>query len=106
MKLAGEAGSLLPIEREISDDIQEAKQQWLSRPEGEQLKLIDVEADQPKQQSLALAVGDITDDRFWLQVEDAIYGALERYAATAGGQTGRFQRRLFCRRCGAGVCFY
>ena len=60
MKLAGEAGSLLPIEREISDDIQEAKQQWLSRPEGEQLKLIDVEADQPKQQSLALAVGDIT----------------------------------------------
>jgi len=104
MKLAGEAGSLLPIEREISDDIQEAKQQWLSRPEGEQLKLIDVEADQPKQQSLALAVGDITDDRFWLQVEDAIYGALERYAATAEG-TGRFQRRLFAEDAVRGFAF-
>lgn len=104
MKLAGEAGSLLPIEREISDDIQEAKQQWLSRPEGEQLKLIDLEAGQPKQQSLALAVGDITDDRFWLQVEDAIYAALERYAATAEG-AGRFQRRLFAEDAARGFAF-
>jgi hypothetical protein len=102
MKLAGEAGSLLPIEREISDDIQKAKQQWLSRPE--QLKLIDLEAGQPKQQSLALAVGDITDDRFWLQVEDAIYAALERYAATAEG-AGRFQRRLFAEDAARGFAF-
>jgi hypothetical protein len=104
MKLAGEAGSLLPIEREISDDIQEAKQQWLNRPEGEQLKLIDIEADQPKQQTLALTVEDITDDRFWLQVEDAIYSALERYAATAEG-TGQFQRRLFAEDAGRGFAF-
>jgi hypothetical protein len=104
MTLAGEAGSLLQIEQEISDDIQEAKRHWLNRPEGEQLKLIDPDADQPKQQSLALAVGDITDDRFWLQVEDEIYTALERYAATAEG-AGRFQRRLFAEDAVRGFAF-
>lgn len=104
MNLAGEAGSLLQIEQEISDDIQEAKRQWLNRPEGEQLKLIDPDADQPQQQSLALTVEDITDDRFWLQVEDAIYMALERYATQAEGD-GRFQRRLFAEDAVRGFAF-
>ena len=104
MTLAGEAGSLLQIEREISDDIQAAKQQWLDRPEGEQLKLIDLEADRPRQQSLPLSVEDITDDRFWLKIEDEIYTALERYAATAEG-AGRFQRRLFAEDAARGFAF-
>ncbi|MEM1292983.1 MAG: SAM-dependent methyltransferase [Cyanobacteria bacterium P01_H01_bin.162] len=104
MALAGEAGSLLQIEREISDDIQAAKQQWLSRPGGEQLKLIELEADRPRQQSLPLSVDDITDDRFWLKIEDEIYTALERYAATAEG-AGRFQRRLFAEDAARGFAF-
>ncbi|MBW4653776.1 MAG: hypothetical protein KME20_12175 [Kaiparowitsia implicata GSE-PSE-MK54-09C] len=104
MTLAGEAGSLLQIEREISDDIQSAKQQWLNRPEGEQLKLLELEADRPRQQSLPLSVEDITDDRFWLKIEDEIYTALERYAATAEG-TGRFQRRLFAEDAARGFAF-
>ncbi|MFQ4140549.1 Eco57I restriction-modification methylase domain-containing protein [Nodosilinea sp. PGN35] len=104
MTLAGEAGSLLQIEREISDDIQAAKQQWLNRPEGEQLKLLELETDRPRQQSLPLSVEDITDDRFWLKIEDEIYTALERYAATAEG-AGRFQRRLFAEDAARGFAF-
>jgi len=104
MTLAGEAGSLLQIEREISDDIQAAKQQWLNRPEGEQLKLLELEANRPRQQSLPLSVKDITDDRFWLKIEDEIYTALERYAATAEG-AGRFQRRLFAEDAVRGFAF-
>jgi len=97
-------GSLLKIEQEISDDIQEAKRQWLNRPEGEQLALIDLDAGQPQQQSLTLTVEDITDDRFWLQVEDAVYTALERYATQAEGD-GRFQRRLFAEDAVRGFAF-
>ncbi|MBE9112418.1 SAM-dependent methyltransferase [Nodosilinea sp. LEGE 07298] len=104
MTLAGEAGSLLQIEREISADIQLAKQQWLNRPAGEQLKLLELETDQPRQQSLPLSVDDITDDRFWLKIEDEIYTALERYAATAEG-AGRFQRRLFAEDAARGFAF-
>ena len=104
MTLAGEAGSLLQIEREISDDIQLAKQQWLDRPAGEQLKLLELETDRPRQQSLPLSVEDITDDRFWLKIEDEIYTALERYAATAEG-AGRFQRRLFAEDAARGFAF-
>jgi hypothetical protein len=104
MTLAGEAGSLLQIEREISDDIQAAKQQWLNRPAGEQLILLDLDPDLPRQQRLPLAVDAITDDRFWLEIEDEIYAALERYAATAEG-AGRFQRRLFAEDAARGFAF-
>ena len=104
MTLAGEAGSLLQIEQEISDDIQLAKRQWLNRPAVEQLQLIDLDVDRPRQQSLLLAVEDITDDRFWLEIEDEIYAALERYAATAEG-AGRFQRRLFAEDAVRGFAF-
>ena len=104
MTLAGEAGSLLQIEREISDDIQAAKQQWLNRPAGEQLILLDLDPDLPRQQRLPLGVDAITDDRFWLEIEDEIYAALERYAATAEG-VGRFQRRLFAEDAARGFAF-
>jgi hypothetical protein len=104
MTLAGEAGSLLQIEREISDDIQAAKQQWLNRPAGEQLILLDLDPDLPRQQRLPLGVDAITDDRFWLEIEDEIYAALERYAATAEG-AGRFQRRLFAEDAARGFAF-
>ena len=85
MKLAGEAGSLLKIEQEISQDIEAAKQQWSNRPKTEQLALLTVETNAPQQQELSLQVGDITDERFWERVEDEIYQALNRYAEQVEG---------------------
>ena len=91
MKLAGEAGSLLQIEQEISKDIEEAKLQWLSRPKSEQLVLLAIAAE-PKQQELPLSIGEITDEYFWERVEGEIYKALSRYAEQAENS---YQRRLF-----------
>jgi hypothetical protein len=104
MKLAGEAGSLLQIEEEISKDIQIAKQQWLTRPKSEQLVLLTLETDQPKQQELPLAVGEITDEHFWERVEDEIYKALSRYAEQAENG-GSYQRRLFANDAVRGFAF-
>jgi hypothetical protein len=104
MKLAGEAGSLLKIEQEISQDIEEAKQQWLNRPEGDQLLLLTVETNAPQQQELSLQVGDITDERFWERVEDEIYQALNRYAEQVEGGNS-YQRRLFANDAARGFAF-
>jgi len=92
MKLAGEAGSLLQIEQEISKDIEEAKLQWLNRPKSKQLVISSIE--QESQQELPLFVGEITDEFFWERIEGEIYQALNRYAEQA--QDGdRYQRQLF-----------
>jgi len=93
MKLAGEAGSLLQIEQEISKDIEEAKLQWLNRPKSKQLVISSIEQES-EQQELPLLVGEITDEFFWERIEGEIYQALSRYAEQA--QDGdRYQRQLF-----------
>ena len=104
MKLAGEAGSLLQIEQEVSKDIEAAKQQWLNRPKTEQLALLTIETNEPQQQELALQVGDITDERFWERVEDEIYKALNRYAEQAENGNS-YQRRLFANDAVRGFAF-
>jgi hypothetical protein len=103
MKLAGEAGSLLQIEQEISKDIEEAKQQWLNRPKSEQLELLTVEKEL-QQQELPLQVGNITDGHFWERVEDEIYKALSHYAEQAENGNS-YQRRLFANDAVRGFAF-
>lgn len=103
MKLAGEAGSLLQIEKEISKDIEEAKLQWLNRPKSEQLMLFMSEAE-PKQQELPLSIGEITDEYFWERVEGEIYKALSRYAEQAESGNS-YQRRLFANDAVRGFAF-
>lgn len=93
MKLAGEAGSLLQIEQEISKDVQAAKLQWLNRPKSEQLTLSLLGAE-PHQQELPLIVSEITDEYFWERVEGETYKALNRYAEQAENGNS-YQRRLF-----------
>src|SRR5262249_55310718 len=61
MALAGEAGSLLPIDEEIRATVAEAKKQWQSGPQPEQLMLFTSE--KRRQEQLALFdVRGITDD--------------------------------------------
>ncbi|MCY7273028.1 MAG: BREX-1 system adenine-specific DNA-methyltransferase PglX, partial [Phormidesmis sp. CAN_BIN44] len=108
MKLAGEAGSLLQIEREISKDIEAAKQQWIDRPKSAQLVLLTIETPKPQQQQLSLPVGEITDEDFWERVEGEIYTALNRYAeqvdlSSQGGSS--YRRRLFANDAVRGFAF-
>lgn len=103
MKLAGEAGSLLQIEQEISKDVEEARLQWLNRPKSEQLTLSVLEAE-PKQQELLLMVGEITDEYFWERVEGETYKALNRYAEQAENGNS-YQRRLFANDAVRGFAF-
>ena len=97
MKLAGEAGSLLQIEQEISKDIEEAKLQWLNRPKSKQLVISSI-AQESEQQELPLGidqmVGEITDEFFWERIEGEIYQALNRYAEQAENGNS-YRRRLF-----------
>jgi hypothetical protein len=95
MKLAGEAGSLLKIEEEIKDSIDEARKQWLDGPKLEQQLLFPSITDpRPKQQGLRFDVKGITDERFWEQAEDSILCALKGYAELAENRHA-VRRRLF-----------
>lgn len=104
MQLAGEAGSLLKIEEEISNAIAEAKRQWLAKPKTEQGRLFNDENINPQQQRLGLDVSGITDKAFWETAEEQIYGALRSYAEQAELGEG-YQRRLFADDAARGFAF-
>ncbi len=103
MKLAGEAGSLLKIEKEIQDAVAAAKKQWVREAtqatdrKGQPLLFTQAAmarlAGKPEQSSL-FDLSDITDDQFFEQAEVKVIEALRQYAEKAqNGQ--RLQRRLF-----------
>ncbi|QDV62034.1 BREX-1 system adenine-specific DNA-methyltransferase PglX [Crateriforma conspicua] len=101
MKLVSDAGSLLKIEDDISEEVAKAKKQWLERPEFKQQTLFD---DEPHfvQKELDLTRG-ITDESFWEEAEQRIYGALSEYAERAEGIG--YQRRLFTEDVATGFSF-
>ena len=104
MQLAGEAGSLLKIEEDIQESIDEAKAQWQRLYErardkkGNELLFTESEMDaisQEKQLKMNLFdVSNISDAEFWDTAEERILAALQRYAEQAeNGHT--LKRRLF-----------
>lgn len=105
MKLAGEAGSLLRIEKEIIDAVAAAQKQWRDSPNQERQLLFPGLADPPsKQLELRFDVKGITNDRFWEQAEDRILGALKDYAEKAEN-SGAIRRRLFAEDASRGFAF-
>jgi len=103
MQLAGEAGSLLRIEAEISNAIAEAKQIWNAGQKLEQNKLFS-ETGRVEQKEIKLDLSGITDGEFWERVEERIYAALRDYAEqTENG--GGFQRQLFAEDAARGFAF-
>jgi hypothetical protein len=102
MKLGGEAGSLLKIEDEIRDAVEEAKAEYqreLQRRQDEQSYLPGMA---PLREPTLF--DDLTDDEFWTRAEDDIAGALELYARQA--ENGKpFQRRLFADDMAQGFAF-
>lgn len=93
MKLAGEAGSLLRIEDEISEPIAQAKKEWQAQPELEQRSLFDGARTKARQQSL-FDVRSVTDAQFWDDAEAKVIDALREYASRATNGHG-ILRRLF-----------
>jgi len=92
MKLAGEAGSLLKIEEEIRDAVDEARRQWRIGSVFAQQWLFGEYKPVERQQRFDLS--GITDAEFFEQAESKVVDALRRYAERAqNGQ--RLQRRLF-----------
>lgn len=102
MKLGGEAGSLLKIEEEIRDAVEEAKAEYqreLQRRQDEQSYLPGMAP--PREPTL---FDDLTDDEFWTRAEDDLAAALDLYARQA--ENGKlFQRRLFADDMAQGFAF-
>lgn len=104
MELAGEAGSLLKIEEELAEAIAEARQQWASASEAEQLALFP-EYQRPKPEQLPLFdVSGISDVAFWETAEERTLQALRDYATRV--ENGRStRRRLFAEDAAQGFAF-
>jgi hypothetical protein len=91
MKLAGEAGSLLKIEQEISSLVAKAKEQWQKQPKEKQRQLFG--GDEAAKQQLEFNLSGITDQQFFEQAEETIYESLRQYASETS-EVG-FRRKLF-----------
>ncbi len=92
MKMAGEAGSLLKIEREISDSIRSTRELLASLPQAVQLTLF--EPQQPQQLRLGLNPADLEDSAFWEQADARVIENLRVFARQAVSGPG-VVRRLF-----------
>ena len=105
MQLAGEAGSLLKIEEEIRDAIDQARREWqkLAIQQRDLFSAAELAALGGVGSSLNGDLQSLAKD-FWIDIEDRIYVALEEYADQAE-TGGGFQRRLFADDAAQGFAF-
>jgi hypothetical protein len=113
MHLAGDAGSLLRIEEEISGLVHSTKLRWSDSYRFDQApselftKAEIIAFSRPKKSSqteLDIDFTGITDEAFWDKAEERIYSALRSYAEQAENGGG-FQRRLFAEDAARGFAF-
>jgi hypothetical protein len=104
MQLAGEAGSLLKIEEEIRDAIDQARREWqkLAIQQRNLFSPTELEALGKVGSSLNSDLQNLTKD-FWVNIEERIYVALRDYASQA--ENGDYQRRLFAEDAAQGFAF-
>lgn len=105
MQLAGEAGSLLRIEEEIHDVVEEAKERWGRSPREHQLSLFAHERREESSEQLELDLLAMTTDEFWREAEASIIESLRLYAEENGRNDGPFSRQLFSEDAGHGFAF-
>lgn len=114
MQLAGEAGSLLKIEEEITALVDEAKAAWqkIGKHEGEMFSMAEiVNADGRSGTQQILDTGDwnvstlssISHRDFFEKAESEIYAQLARYAEIAGSAS--YKRKLFANDAAHGFAF-
>ena len=101
MQLAGEAGSLLKIEQEISQSVKDAKEAWLTRPK-------DVQQDLFGQRKLSeqyrFDFRGIKEEMFWDEAEERLLESLREYAKEASNGQG-YSRTLFAEDAAQGFAF-
>ncbi|GGP66828.1 BREX-1 system adenine-specific DNA-methyltransferase PglX [Shewanella saliphila] len=107
MQLAGEAGTLLKIEKEIEDAITGAKAIW--QQQNQALSQFPDLAKVAKRQNAGKSevdfdVSDIDDESFWLQAEQRILDALSQYANSTSSDMTE-QKRLFASDAAKGFAF-
>ncbi|MHC6645421.1 Eco57I restriction-modification methylase domain-containing protein [Alteromonas sp. HB246098] len=103
MQLAGEAGTLLKIEKEIEDAIASAKAVWQRQNQAlSQFPDLVVIAKQRGEDDFD--VSDIDEEGFWLQAEQKILDALASYANYSSSGMSE-QRRLFASDAAKGFAF-
>lgn len=107
MQLAGEAGTLLKIEKEIEYAIARAKETW--QQQSQALSQFPDLAKVAKQQNVSegelnFDVSDINDKDFWQQVEQKILQALMRYSKSTSSEMTE-QKRLFASDASKGFAF-
>jgi hypothetical protein len=95
MRLAAELGTLLQVERSLSDDISSARRQFVQEQPTLALDL------PPKIQQGKLDLSGVTDETVFREAEETILEALRRFAESAGGADAR--RRLFAGDAAQGV---
>jgi len=103
MKLAGEAGSLLKIEKEIQEVVAQARKQW-TEGAPKQLFLL---PDAVKLELVQLTIFDVSgidDEAFWFRAEGLVLDALRNYAEHVAGRAG-LRRRLFADDAAQGFAF-
>lgn len=104
MQLAGEAGSLLKIEEEIRDAIDQARREWqkLAVQQRDLFSPADLSALGQTGTSLESDLQNLTKS-FWVNIEERIFAALSQYAEQIEG--GSFRRRLFAEDAAQGFAF-
>jgi hypothetical protein len=95
MKLAGEAGSLLTIDEEISGAVAEAKKHWRAIPQQQQLALFRREKLPDGKQGALFDLSGITDEQFWNEAEARVLESLQEYAERMVSNGESVRRRLF-----------
>ena len=102
MRLAGELGTLIPIERAISAELRRAREQFVrERRAGAQTSLA-FEGLEPSHSQSEFDLSGIDDDRFFREAEALIVQALRRFSDAAAGSAG-VRRRLFASDAAQGV---
>jgi hypothetical protein len=101
MQLAGEAGSLLKIEEDITDLVREAKAQWQKGPIAEQTLLF-LDVAKSKQDAFRFDQAGISDEQFWETAEQNIYETLRIYTDQADRG---YVHRLFANDAAKGFAF-
>src|SRR5688572_24077579 len=104
MRGVGEVGTLLKIEKEISDAISEAKRLWRAVPKMDQMTLFQKERIPEFEQGALFDVSDITDEQFWTEAEARVIESLRVYAQGVSNGKGLL-RRLFADDAAQGFAF-
>jgi len=94
MRLAGELGSLLQIEKSISQAVSRARQDYQSYRDARKDFLPGLAPARARQREQDLDFSGVSDARFFTDADDLIIAALTDFAASAQGAAG-IRRQLF-----------